>query len=47
MAILRGRERELMEANNTGGGRPVRHKIPLGTLIFLVYIIIMVVLRDI
>jgi len=24
------------EANNTSGGRPVRHKIPLGILIFLV-----------
>jgi len=28
-----------VEANNTSGGgwRPVRHKIPLGILIFLVY----------
>jgi len=40
MAILRGRERKLMWRRITtvgwGARRPVRHKIPLGILIFLV-----------
>jgi len=37
MVLLWGRERELMWRRITPmGGRPVRHKIPIGILIFLV-----------
>jgi len=40
MVVLRGREKKLMWSQITtvgggGAGRPVRHKIPLGILIFL------------
>jgi len=40
MAILQGRDRKLIWRiiTSVGGGRPVCHKIPLGILIFLVYI---------
>jgi len=42
MLILWGRERKLMwrrtKTVGGGAGRPVRHKIPLGILIFLVSI---------